>query len=261
VAAAAFGVAGRVATTSGNVERMKLRTLILGALALGVIGVAVSATPVVPGATAPPNPATIELALGDAQQVVVVTSSSWTTTTATAALFERTGDGSWRQLGQTMTTRIGRSGFNADHREGDGSTPAGSFGIISAFGREPDPGMALPYRQTQPGDCWISDVNSVAYNRWVSAATCSAPNEDLYTTGIGAYRYALITDYNQAATKGVGSAIFLHRNSYAADGTSRATSGCASFSEGDLLTMMRWLDRAKHPRVLIGPASWLTAPK
>ena len=240
---------------------MKMRTLLLGAAALGVIGVAVSASPSVSDASTPPNPARIRLDLADAQQVVVISNATATSTAATAAMFERSADGSWHQVGSNMATRIGRSGFSADHHEGDGSTPAGSFGLVSAFGREPDPGVALPYRQTQAGDCWISDVNSVAYNRWVSNSPCASPNEDLYAVGIGAYRYAVVTDYNQAAKKGVGSAIFLHRNTYATDGTSRPTSGCASFSEGDLLTMMRWLDPAKHPRVLMGSATWLAALK
>jgi L,D-peptidoglycan transpeptidase YkuD (ErfK/YbiS/YcfS/YnhG family) len=237
---------------------MKLRTLLVGAVTLGAVAFAVGIAPRSSGAAVPPNPGVIKLDLGDAQQLVVVTSAGWKSTIATVALFERAPSGKWHRVGVRMNARVGKNGFSASHHEGDGTSPAGSWGIVSAFGRQPDPGLAMPYRQTQPGDCWISDVNSSAYNRWVAQAPCDPPNEDLYAIGIGAYRYALVTDYNQDVTVGAGSAIFLHRHSYASNGTTRPTSGCVSLVERDLLTTMRWLNPAKHPRVVMGPAIYLT---
>jgi L,D-peptidoglycan transpeptidase YkuD (ErfK/YbiS/YcfS/YnhG family) len=211
-------------------------------------------------AATPPTPAQIQPSLvGDAQQLVVVTTSGWKETYATVVLYEKRGN-TWHRVSGLLGARIGRNGFNASHREGDGTSPAGSFRLLSAFGRPANPGTLMQYRQLQPGDCWISDVQSPLYNRWVSRSPCAAPNEDLYRISSGAYKYAVVTDYNWTKTvKGAGSAIFLHRHSYTASNVSKPTSGCVSLRESDLLAVLRWLNPAKRPRIVMGPASWLTA--
>jgi L,D-peptidoglycan transpeptidase YkuD (ErfK/YbiS/YcfS/YnhG family) len=129
------------------------------------------------------------------------------------------------------------------------------------MGRQPNPGVHFPYHQIVPGDCWISDVRSPAYNQLVKATPCSSPNEDLYRIGAGAYRYAAITGYNMSPiVPGAGSAIFLHRHSYDASGNTLPTSGCVSMAEPDLLAVLRWLDPSAHPRITMGPSSWLVLP-
>ena len=153
-----------------------------------------------------------------AEQLIVVTSPSWTSTSGSLTTYERSG-GSWKAVHVGLAVRLGRNGFNADHREGDGTTPAGSFPIVGVMGGQPDPGVRYPYRRLAPGDCWISDARSPAYNQWVTLTPCTSPNEDLYKIGAGAYRYAAITGYNTAPiVPGAGSAIFLHRHSYDASG-------------------------------------------
>ncbi len=209
-------------------------------------------------AATPPTPSQIQTSLiGDAQQLVVVTTSGWKENYATVVLYEKHSDG-WKRVSGFLGARIGRNGFNATHREGDGTSPAGSFRLLSAFGRPANPGTLMQYRQVQPGDCWISDVQSPLYNRWVSRSPCAAPNEDLYRTSSGAYKYAVVTDYNWTNTvKGAGSAIFLHRHSYVSGSITKPTSGCVSLKESDLLAVLRWLDPAKRPRIIMGPASWI----
>ena len=130
------------------------------------------------------------------------------------------------------------------------------------MGRQPDPGVRFPYRQIVPGDCWISDSTSSAYNQLVTASPCTRPNEDLFAIGAGPYRYLATTGYNTDPTvAGAGSAIFLHRHQYDAGGRSVATSGCVSLSEPDLLVVLRWLDPSQHPRIVMGPDSWLIRPE
>jgi L,D-peptidoglycan transpeptidase YkuD (ErfK/YbiS/YcfS/YnhG family) len=210
-------------------------------------------------AATPPAPPQIQPALvGDAEQLVVVTTSGWKENYAQVALYEKRGN-TWHRVSGYLAARIGRNGFNASHREGDGTSPAGSFRLLSVFGRPANPGTLMQYRQVQPGDCWISDVNSPLYNRWVSRSPCSAPNEDLYRISSGAYKYAVVTDYNWTNTvRGAGSAIFLHRHSYTDGAVTLPTSGCVSLRESDLLAVVRWLNPAKRPRIVMGPASWLT---
>ena len=198
--------------------------------------------------------------VGDARQLVVVTSSGWSSTSGRLSTYEKVGS-TWRTVRSGLPVRLGRHGLNANHQEGDGTTPAGSFPIVGMMGGQANPGVRFPYHQLVPGDCWISNSALASYNTMVHASPCSPPNEDLYRIGAGAYRYAAITGYNMSpVVPGAGSAILLHRDSYDSAGRSVPTSGCVSMGETDLLSVLRWLDPAAHPRVAIGPSSWLVLP-
>jgi L,D-peptidoglycan transpeptidase YkuD (ErfK/YbiS/YcfS/YnhG family)/peptidoglycan hydrolase-like protein with peptidoglycan-binding domain len=245
----------RVPTTT----RRALAWMMGAFVAVAATGV-LAAAPGVASAAAPTVPQRLTVAIGQARQLIVVTSAGWSSTSASLSTWERTATG-WKQVHGPFTARIGRNGFKVDHREGDGTAPAGSFPIVGTMGRQPNPGVRFPYRQLTPGDCWISDSASPAYNTLVRANPCRRPNEDLYAIGAGAYRYAAITGYNTApVVAGRGSAIFLHRHSYGAGGATKATSGCVSLAEPQLLAVLRWLDPAKQPRIAMGPEAWLLRP-
>ncbi len=206
------------------------------------------------------TPDRLTVPIGQSRQLIVVTSTSWSSTSGTLTTYEKVGT-AWKAVLVGVPVRLGRNGFNAHHHEGDGTTPAGSFPIIGVMGRQPNPGVRFPYRQLVPGDCWISDVRSPAYNQLVKATPCVSPNEDVYRIGAGAYRYAAITGYNTSpVVPGAGSAIFLHRHSYDAAGRTLPTSGCVSMAEPELVALLRWLDPTAQPRIAMGPASWLTTP-
>jgi L,D-peptidoglycan transpeptidase YkuD (ErfK/YbiS/YcfS/YnhG family) len=49
-----------------------------------------------------------------------------------------------------------------------------------------------------------------------------------------------------------GGGIFLHAN-----GTG-ATAGCVSLARSDLLRVLRWLDPAKAPRIVMAPSAVIT---
>lgn len=205
-------------------------------------------------------PERLNLPFGDAEQLVVVTAPTWGSTSGSLTTYEKV-DGHWRIVHAALPARLGRSGFSADHHEGDGTTPAGSFPLIGIMGRQPDPGVRFPYRQLVPGDCWVSDVSSPSYNQLMTASPCVKPNEDMYAIGVGPYRYLATVGYNvDPIVPGLGSAIFLHRHQYDSAGRTVATSGCVSLSEADLLAVLRWLDPSRHPRILMGPDSWLIKP-
>ena len=53
------------------------------------------------------------------------------------------------------------------------------------------------------------------------------------------------------------AAIFLHRFSYTAGGATKATSGCVSLGDDDLVGTLRLLDPDLDPHFAIGPTSWL----
>ena len=219
---------------------------------------AVGPVPSSQAATSRPTPSTVrpEL-LGDAEQVVIVSASQWDTTVASVSMYQKVS-GTWRRVAGPYGARVGRNGLSTTHLEGDGTTPAGSYPILSAFGWYASARTKLPYTRVRSGSCWISDVTRVDYNTMVVEPSCSSPNENLYRIArSGPYRRAIVTGYNIAPTvPGDGSAIFLHSHAYSR-GRTKATSGCVSLSSRNLYSHWRRLDPAKHPRVIIGPTSWL----
>ena len=223
---------------------MTRRALVVAAALLALLGLA-------PPASAGPQPTRLK-SVWDARQLVVVTNRSWTSTYATLETFERRADGSWRRVHGPWTARVGRNGFGSPKREGDGQTPVGSFRVPSMFGVRANPGVRHPWLKVDGYDVWVDDSRSALYNtrqrkpangRWTSAESLYQP-----TT----YAYAAVIGYNTAREPGRGSAIFLHVSA------GRATAGCVSLPSERLLAVLRWLDPAKKPRVIMGPESAVT---
>jgi L,D-peptidoglycan transpeptidase YkuD (ErfK/YbiS/YcfS/YnhG family) len=138
------------------------------------------------------------------------------------------------------------------------ATPVGSYTLTQAFGSRPNPAGRMPYFTTTPADWWISQTSGAGaalYNTHQRCATdCSFtqgdPNEHLYYEQ-PYYRYAVVIDYNTrnapgGVRLGAGSAVFLHVS------VGAPTAGCISVDEADLVRILRWLDPADHPRILIG---------
>lgn len=183
-------------------------------------------------------------------------------TTGRLATYESI-DGRWRRVHGPVQARVGRNGVRADRREGDGTTPLGSFGLVEVFGSARRAESGLPYRAVRRGDCWISDVASPDYNRRIVDPSCRAPNENLWRIARnGPYEWAVVSDFNLVdPVAGKGSAIFLHVNARDAAGGSKPTSGCVSVSRSVMRRVVRWLDATKQPRLVVTvrrdlPAEW-----
>lgn len=210
--------------------------------------------------------------LGDAGQVVVVTSRGWHSSYAVLRRYVRSGDGAWRRVGDEVRARVGRNGFvvAADRRQDSGTSPAGTFAIVSSFGNGVDPGTALPYRQVDRNDWWTYDPRDPrTYNlfqprRPASARWRTSWAEDL--SGYGAqYRYAAVLGFNlptgvhrdatgarvadQPADTRRGGGIFLHVSGPG------ATSGCVSVDRTTMRQVLRWLEPARRPVIVMGPES------
>jgi L,D-peptidoglycan transpeptidase YkuD (ErfK/YbiS/YcfS/YnhG family) len=92
-------------------------------------------------AATPATPGRID-SLRGATRAIVVFNWSWTSTRAVVRTYQRARPGDrWRLVRGPMPARIGYNGFSANRREGDGTTPAGTFGFVYGFGSLPDPGM------------------------------------------------------------------------------------------------------------------------
>lgn len=138
-------------------------------------------------------------------------------------------EGSWG-LEWKEASIVGRGGITAAKTEGDGKTPAGTYGFTMAFGLKADPGSVLPYHTIVKGDYWVDDSASPYYNSLVNTSVTpktwgSAEN---LAKASPYYNYALALDYNPDRVPGKGSAIFLHCFTASPD---KGSAGCIRLPE------------------------------
>jgi L,D-peptidoglycan transpeptidase YkuD (ErfK/YbiS/YcfS/YnhG family) len=189
-------------------------------------------------------------ATGPAQQRVTVQASSTRATVAVVRLSRRDGN-CWREVAGPWTARVGRSGLSAHRREGDGTTPIGTFGFGPVmYGLAPDPGVRFAYHRLVCGDWWDEDPASPSYNSFRHLACGRTPpfrgaSEALWTESRASVRFAVIRYNADPVVPGRGSAIFLH---YDVGGP---TNGCVSLPAGELDFVLRWLDPARKPQIVI----------
>ena len=169
-------------------------------------------------------------------QQVRVAAPSASSTVASLSLYEcgRRVAGPWR-------ARVGYRGLSAHHREGDGTTPTGTFALGPVvYGLARDPGVRLRFHRLVCGDWWDEDPRSPTYNRFRHVRCGTAPpfrggSEALWRATV-AYRLFAVVQYNVApVVPGRGSGIFLHVD------TGRATNGCVSLPESRLQALLRRL--------------------
>ena len=175
-------------------------------------------------------------------QLVTVTNWQQTRTYALVNVFSLVG-GKWTHKWGPWTARIGAGGFADPGQkiEGDALTPQGSYGFQFMFGVNANPGVHFAWRHAYRYDYWDDDPHSVRYNRWTDTRHYSAGANPEPMHNVPVYRYAAVIAYNLARTPGAGSAIFLHV------GDGRATAGCVSLPQQDLLKIIRWLSPASDP--------------
>lgn len=147
---------------------------------------------------------------------------------------------------------IGRNGFApaGEKREGDGRTPSGTFALLRAFGYEAEVETGLDYVQATEKDFWIDAPDSPMYNQWVSGLPPQESHEVLRRAD-DMYKYAAVIEYNTApVVPGAGSAIFLHvwRD------VDKPTAGCVAVAEPEMIELLRWLDAARQPVIVLGGA-------
>jgi L,D-peptidoglycan transpeptidase YkuD (ErfK/YbiS/YcfS/YnhG family) len=210
----------------------------------------------VPGARrgCPANLADELARTGAASELITVEAAAYATTYATLERWRRSGS-CFVAAGGPWPARVGRNGLSDHHREGDGTTPTGAYGIGPVmYGIDPNPGVHYPYHLLVCGDWWDEDPTTPQYNLFVHVPCGKAPpfgggSEALWTEA-PAYDHFAVVEYNSAPiVPGRGSAIFLH-----VDGGS-PTDGCISLAASELGTTLVWLRPADHPTIVIGTAA------
>jgi len=184
-------------------------------------------------------------------QLITVEAATTTTTYATLRTWRRAA-GCWRAVAGPYAARVGRNGIRLNRREGDGTTPVGTFRIgPTMYGVEPDPGVRFRYRRLSCGDWWVEDPSSPAYNTFQHVPCGRRPPFRTTTPDMSkspqAYPHLAVVEFNMRPTvPGRGSGIFLHAQ------TGRATNGCISLGRADLVRVLRWLVPTAAPHIVIG---------
>jgi len=191
----------------------------------------------------------IELRAGTTQ---VVTVDHTRGVRARVSLWRLTTDGWRRQL----TTPDGRTGYGGlvagdRRRQGSGTTPLGTYGLVSTFGTHAaDPRARLPHHRIRRGDHWVQDNASEHYNRlrnqrqggfrwWLPAS--DPDSSERLTDYRRQYEWSIVTDFNVEQVRHRGAGIFLHVNGRG------ATSGCVSAPRRFIRALVRLLDPARVP--------------
>lgn len=180
----------------------------------------------------------------DAAQLLIVTAQG---VSAELCCLEKNGS-TWSRNDTIgiIAGHIGKNGLSTSKKEGDGCTPAGLFRLGYAFGIREQPEIKMAYRRITKDSYWVDDPDSRFYNMWIEgrqyADWTSAERLSDYQRE---YAYAVIIEYNiPERLPGKGSAIFLHCGD-------RPTSGCIAVPEPELLTILKWLDPSRFPKILI----------
>ena len=205
-------------------------------------------------AAAPACPSSVAnrlTSIGSATQLITVVAPSGRATRAGLRLWQKV-DGCWRPIAGPWPAWLGGRGVSVSRREGDRTTPAGSFGIgRTMYGVARNPGVRYRYRRIVCGDWWVEDPRSPYYNQF-RRLPCGARPPFRVTTGDmstspTAYRHLAFIRFNtDPVVPGRGSAIFLHAS------TGRPTLGCISIPVQQLVQTLRWLRPASAPRIVIG---------
>lgn len=213
-----------------------------------------SPAPVAAAASTCPSTLASSLATtGSARQLVTVEAPRYDTTYASLETWERSG-ACWVAVSGPWSARIGENGFSDHHIEGDGTSPAGMFPISSQmYGTAPDPGVKGSYHRLVCGDWWDEDPRSPTYNTFQHVPCGTTPtfgggSEALWKQAAPYPSFAVVEFNTDPAVPYAGSAIFLHAD------TGSPTDGCVSLPLGELDRVLRWLDPAAAPIIVMAPA-------
>lgn len=175
------------------------------------------------------------------RQVLLVTGEGRDSSRSKAVLYERAANGDWRP-GATWPAHNARRGWTDKHMQGDLRSPIGVFGLTDAGGLHADPGSKLPYERS----------------RSFTAVGTGFEGEPL----AGSFDYVVAINYNRVAgtspldwTRPLGASrgggIWVHVDH------GGPTQGCVSIAERHMRDLLRTLDPARHPVIVMGDAKSL----
>ncbi|MFE7120814.1 L,D-transpeptidase family protein, partial [Streptomyces sp. NPDC057654] len=186
------------------------------------------------------GPRTLARIPAGARQAVVVTGEGKNSPKSTVVVYERTSEG-WR-AGASWPAHNALRGWSEKHRMGDLRSPIGVFTLTDAGGRLADPGAKLPYTRS----------------RGFTVGGTGFADEPL----AGSFDYVVAINYNRKPgtspmdwTRPMGEdrggGIWLHVDH------GGPTHGCVSVGQDRMAELLRTLDPARKPIVVMGDAASL----
>jgi L,D-peptidoglycan transpeptidase YkuD (ErfK/YbiS/YcfS/YnhG family) len=176
----------------------------------------------------------------NSRQVVAVYGAGKNSADSTIVLYTKSGS-TWKKA-RTWEGHNGKKGWTTDHQEGDKRSPVGVFTLSDAGGVLTDPGAKLPYTQSaafQAPHYWAKShwhdfdyVIAIDYNR----VKGTSPNDPTRPEG-----------------QSKGGSIWIHMDH------GSGTSACVSLSKSGMEYLLRTLDPAQHPVVVMGDKADLKA--
>ena len=191
-----------------------------------------------------------------ARQLLTVEAKVARTTYATFRTWRRERT-CWVAAAGPYTARLGRNGLSSNRREGDGTTPTGTYRIgRTMYGNDANPGVRFQYRRLRCGDWWNEDPSSPTYNTFQHVRCGTRPPFGGASEGMWQqprpYPFLAVIEYNtRPVIAGRGSGIFLHAQ------TGGPTIGCVSLRKSQLRAVLRWLRPADAPVIAIGTSEQL----
>ncbi|WP_432032122.1 L,D-transpeptidase family protein [Streptomyces antibioticus] len=176
----------------------------------------------------------------DSRQVVAVYGDDEDSARATVVLYAKRGR-HWERV-RDWRGHNGKNGWTPDHHVGDERSPVGVFTLSDAGGVLADPGTRLPYTRS----------DDFAAPRWWERSHWHD------------FDYVIAIDYNRVpgnppddperpAGQEKGGGIWLHLDH------GSGTSACVSMPRPAMEYLLRMLDPARHPVVLMGDRAALKA--
>ena len=230
-------------------------TRLLTATLLLLGGLLIAPVPPAGAATVTLDGVRVDLRSGT-RQVVTVNHTSGTNARVT---LWRKKDGHWTTIVRTRSGRTGYGGLvaGADRRQGTGTTPLGTYRLLSTFGTHSRGGnWGLSYRRIRSGDFWVQDNRSAYYNRYRNQSQggfrwrlpASDPNSSERLSDYPKqYEFSIVTGFNYAPqVRHRGAGIFLHVNGKG------ATAGCVSAPRAFIVSLMNRLEPELVPLIAIG---------
>jgi L,D-peptidoglycan transpeptidase YkuD (ErfK/YbiS/YcfS/YnhG family) len=218
-------------------------------------GLLIAPTPPAGAGTVTLDGVQVDLRSGTRQVVTV----NHTTGTHARVTLWRKKDGRWTNVARSTSGRTGYGGLVAkeDRKQGTGTTPLGTYRLLSSFGTHArGANWGMSHRKIRSGDFWVQDNRSEFYNRYRNKSQggfrwrlpSSDPNSSERLTDYPKqYEFSLVTGFNYGAqVRHRGSGIFLHVNG------SGATAGCVSAPRAFIVKLMNRLEPELVPLIAIG---------
>ncbi len=191
-----------------------------------------------------------------AKQLITVEAKVARTTYAELRTWKRKG-ACWVAAAGPFTARLGKNGLSSNRREGDGTTPTGTYRIgRTMYGNAPNPGVKFAYRRLRCGDWWDEDPSSPTYNSFQHVRCGVRPPFGGASEGMWEqpkpYPFLAVIEFNtHPVVPGKGSGMFLHAQ------TGGPTIGCISLRRDQLAAVLRWLRPGAAPVIAIGSRAQL----